>query len=241
MGGGGRSERVVQTTAPSAPEVLSELRPFVRQVGFSAERAAALPELQPERFARDMTLAVPGLSPLEQFSRQLHIGRAQTAFPVEQAATFSGLSFLSPWAISASPAVRGAIAGLESQIIPAIENRLARMGLASSGALGGAVGQAYARELVPLYQRGLELQAQMIPTLMGRGDIAQAGLERAGELERLIELSRAQADLESFLRQRELAMALLAPATGGIPIIAQAPAQTVLQRRMSGGGLGLGK
>src|SRR3972149_1934529 len=60
--------RDTQTSAPSGPLTLPELRPFLSQVGQRATQAVQFPQLDLSRFATDMPLQVPGLAPLQQES-----------------------------------------------------------------------------------------------------------------------------------------------------------------------------
>ena len=86
--------------------------------------------------------------------------------------------------IGDSPAVRSAIQGLESNIVPMLGNRAASMGLANSGNLLSEIGQAYAQQLTPLYQQGMAQQQQ------AAGQLGQMG---QNEVQRQIQALQAQA------------------------------------------------
>ena len=261
FGGGG--QRSVSTTQQGAPQPLPQLSEYLTRVGQIGRQALDFPELSLSRFAQDQPLPVPGLSPLEQAARGLVAQRVSTGIPTPpaeqlafgRAAELPGLSIL-PHPFEAqgiqaaqrfvgpdfgqSPAVKAAVTGLEQQIVPRIQNELARAGVAQSTLPSEFILQAYARELVPLFSQGLAQEQQAAGQLLGAGQaMAGRGVQTAlglspelraigatqqqrpmqeirealdmGQRERDIEQARAQSAMQSFLRQREMAIGLMGP------------------------------
>ena len=246
MGGGG--QKSVTTTQGSDPRVVPQLEPFVRRVGQEAERAVGFPELSMQRFAAPYVQPIAGLSPLEQIATERMAQRGIFGIPVsapEQMAFGQFSQFGSPGNLQQSPAIQSALQGLESEIIPAVQNQAALSGLAQSGFLPQEVGRAYARELVPLFQQGLTQQMEAAQQLSGLGqreDERQVQslreLMAGGETMRGVEQARSQAQLDDILRVRELALGLVNP-FGSFGVVSGIPSEQ--RTKSSGGGLSFGK
>ncbi len=163
-----------------------------------------------------------------------------------------------------SPAVQQAVQGLQQQIIPQVQNQYAQMGLGASGALGNQIGRSYAQQLVPLYQQGMtnqlaasqnlnqagsditnrQIQANLgaAPQLFqlgaaeeARPTTALAEQQQAGGTQRAIQTAQSQANLDSYLRQREMALGLVNP-FGSFSVVSALP-QTTQVTQPTGSGL----
>lgn len=99
----------------------------------------------------------------------------------------AGLNMFAGGDIGNSPAVQSTIQGLESNIVPMLENRAAQMGLANSGELVRQIGQSYAQQLAPVYQQGMQQQMQAAGQLGNIGNtLAQrqmAGLQSLRDMQ----------------------------------------------------------
>ena len=97
----------------------------------------------------------------------------------EETQGIQGLQQFLPGGTGISPVLQQAITGLENQIVPQVQNQAARIGLAQSGFLPQEIGRAYARELVPLFQQGMQQQQQAANQLFQAGG-SLAGRELQG-------------------------------------------------------------
>lgn len=282
------------------------LSPMEQFVGgqVSNRLTQGIPTPLPEQVAFYQNMLMPGQVsqqvPLSQFTGQGLGTAGQIAQQAQQPTQFqqAGLNTLQQFAggqMGNSQAVQQAVTGLQNEIVPAVQNQAARSGLAESGFLPQEIGRAYARELVPLYQQGLQQQQQAGNQLYTSGADLQdrqlralqalrdaqmgiGGQEQAlqteslarniqaslgtspelralgttdagrttqalqeglsmGQLQRSVGLAQAQAELESFLRSREMALGLVNP-FGSFGAISGIPPSVTTERTMqnTGGG-----
>ena len=111
---------------------------------------------------------------------QAGLGGAIGAGAGATAAGGAGLQNFVGSQFGSSPQLQQALAGLESQVLPAVQNQAAKSGLAQSGFLPQEVGRSYARELVPLYMQGMAQQQQAASNLFGGG--MQGLLQGGGQM-----------------------------------------------------------
>lgn len=135
---------------------------------------------------------------------------------VDTAAAMAGLSGMSPLEIIAagglgrfsggdlgqSPAIQAAIQGLESNVVPMLQNRAATMGLANSGELLRQIGESYAQQLVPLYQQGMAQQQSAAQELGQLG--GQVTQRQLGGLQALRDMQYAAGQNEQALETERL-------------------------------------
>lgn len=245
MGGGGGQQREQVVSNPGPPQVVPELKPFVTEVGKRATRALGFPEFDLGRFAQDRIFQVPGLSGLEQMARGQIVDRAQNGIPTPEAEAAARQTYgqYAGGNIGDSPAMKNALAGLQSQIMPQVQNQAALSGLAQSGFLPDQTARTYAQQLVPLYSQGMQNQLtgaqglqQIGQAQQGRADQAIRDASSYGELDRSLQTAQEQAGMESYLRQRDVALGLQNP-FGSFAVSSSPPSSVTTERRSSGGGL----
>lgn len=243
-GGGGGKQRETVVSQPSGPSIAPELQPYVKAVGQRGLSALDFPEFDLRRFAQDTLYNVPGLSSFEQWGRGQIQNRMDHGYNVPQAERQAENTFTqyASGPIGNSEAIQQATRGLESQIMPAVQNQAAKAGLAQSGFLPMETSRQYAKELVPLYMQGMQQQMSAAQNLnqigqqqLGRQDQLIRDAGSFGELERGLQNAQEQARMEQFLRQREFAQGMYAP-LGQIPSSSNPPSSVETVRRSSGGG-----
>ena len=255
MSGGG--SRVVERQIPTAPmtTIPSQFAPFATQVGQRAEEFVQDPRVNLQQFLQPspLTRSIPPLSPLQQFAIQQGGERAVTALPpsLGEAMSFqtvAGQPFQQfiQGDIGQTPAVQSAIAGLESTIVPRIQNERARQGLANYGGLPAEVGGAYARELVPLYSQGMQQQAAMSQaaanqflSLEQSSARARAEADQFGGLEREAEAQRRGQEVQEFERVFNLIQGVVNPFWNFNVLSTPGPSEII--RRTSPSGMSLFK
>lgn len=273
MSGGGSSggTKTVTTTGSGEPQLVPEFRPFGKRVGELALEALDFPELDLRRFAQDVYLPISGLSPFEQQARGLIWERGTQGIPVPFPELMAGEALAgagdtaSNWVQRAtggltSGLTQQALQGLESQITPAMQNAAAKFGLGQSGELPASIGRAYAQQLVPIYQQGMQAEQNAMNMLtnaqlgmanpllqMGAREEQRAieqlnELTKFGEMERNLEQAQNLSLMDSYLRARDMALGLVNP-FGSFASSPQLPSSVTesLKTSDSGGGLGFGK
>lgn len=285
---------------------LSPLQLGVRdQVANRLQNGIPVPEAQQQAFGMYSSLPqvvgqTVGMSPFSTAGVNTAAGLANNSgisHPNEDLGANTMFNY-SSGDVGNSPAIQQALAGLESQITPQVQNQAAKIGLGQSGFLPMEIGRQYARELVPLYLQGQQMQltagnqlanlgsTQAARALGGQQFLSQAqtgfgtqeqqmqtdalsrylqgttqaaqGLESIGktedaraiegmkealamgELERSVQQDTSQADLDSFLRAREMALGLVNP-FGSFTAFSGVPSTTQTRDLSGGGGLGFGK
>lgn len=248
-GGGGRSQTVQTVPESQTPKVLPELQPFVARVGQLSQGIVDNPNLSLDRFAKDQTLQVPGLSNLENIAQGQIFNRGTFGIPTPESETAAknSLGSFATGNMGDTPAVQAAVQGLNTQILPAVQNQMARQGLSQSGEMPRQMAQSFAQQLVPLYSQGMTNQLQ---AAQGLNTIGQQEYQRPiealkemtsmGETGRGIEQARAQADMDSYLRAREMALGFVNP-FGSFAAFSGIPPQQTSTTTTKGGGFGFGK
>lgn len=176
-------QRFAQGQALQVPG-LSPLEQSVgEQVANRLEFGIPVPEAQKQAFGMYASLPqtigqAVNLSPFSQGGLETAFGLANNA-NLQNPYEMAGANTFSNYAggdIGNSPAIQQALLGLQSQITPVVQNQAARVGLAQSGFLPMEIGRQYARELVPLYLKGMDQQLQ---AGAGLADIGSTQAQRA--------------------------------------------------------------
>ena len=260
MGGGsGGGGTTTTSTQPGPPQVIPQLAPYATLVGQKAVETLNNPNLALTNYIPGPQLGVAGLQPLQQLAGQQIADRALYGIPTSPGAgmAYGALGgndfrqFIDAPNLGNSAAVQAARQGLDSEIIPQVQNAAAQAGLAQSTFMPQQIGRAVAQQMVPLYQQGLNLQATMannqVAPELALGSTYDTNANNAisqamqfGQLQQNIQQAQYQSAYDQFLRNLQIALQWNAP-TQNWGSVAPGASTSTSKTSANGGGWSLGK
>ena len=262
MGGSSTpSSNTTTTTTAAPPQLIPQLVPYATAVGQRAVETLNNPVMQfPANYMPGPQLGIAGLQPIQQAAGQQIADQMLYGVPTTTGAgmAYGSLGgndfrqFIDASQMGNSAAIQAARQGLESEIIPQVQNSAAQAGLAQSTFMPQQIGRAVAQQMVPLYQQGLNLQATMAnnaiqPELqLGQTQTAntQQALQNAmqfGQQQQNIQQAQYQSQYDQFLRNLQIALQWNAPTQNWGAVVPGGTTSTSGTRANTGSSYSFGK